>query len=139
MRCLPNAKRAVFLRPWILLAAMTGSVFAAGPTDGAPATACVKMTSRSAVAGTSCCARFLYLKNSCNVDVVTAVRRTQHLFSGTLRQVFPLVVPAGGEQSLGCAWWSGAMASTEYELLAARSLAPPDRPGHREHHGSTRR
>ncbi len=139
MRCHANLKRAAFLWPWILLAASTGSVFAGGPVEGVSATACLQLESRSAVLGTLGCMKFVYLRNSCDVPVVAQVRRTQRLFSGTLREAFPVVVPAGGEQSLGCAWWSGAMAPSQHALLTARFFVVPIRPETRKHHGSIRR
>ena len=139
MRCQANTKRTAFLWPWILLAASTGSVFAGGPVEGASATACLQLESRSAVPGTLGCMKFVYLRNSCDVHVVAKVRRTQHLISGTLRQAFPVVVPPGGEQSLGCAWWSGAMAPSEHILLTERVFMVPSRPETRKHHSPIRR
>ena len=138
MRCQVNLKRAAFLWPWILLASTTGSVFAGGPVDGAAAKACVQLKSRSAAPGTPGCMKFIYLRNSCDVHVVATVRRTQHLFSGTLRQAFPVVVPAGGEQSLGCAWWSGAMAPSKHAMITARFFVVPIPSETREHHDSIR-
>ena len=138
MRCQANMKRAPFLWAWIVLASATGSVFAGGPGGGASAIACLQLGSRAAVPGTLGCMKSIYLRNSCDVHVVAEVLSTQRLFSGTLRQAFPIVVPAGGEQSLGCAWWSGAMAPSQHELLAARFFIAPIRPETRRHHASNR-
>ena len=147
MRSRPSMKRAApflpwkltltwaLILPWILPAPST-VIFAAGrPADDASAAACLRLESRSAAPGTAGCMRFVDLKNSCDLDVVAEVARTQHLFSGTLRQAFSVVIPAGGEQSLTCAWWSGATAPLEHELLGARFLAAPIRPEPRDHCG----
>ena len=138
MRCQPNSKRAVFLWPWVLLASATGSILAGGPAEGASATSCLQLESRSAVPGMLGCTRFALLRNACDVDVVAEVRRTQHLFSGALRQAFPVVVPAGGVQSLDCVWWSGAMAPVENELVGAQFLEVPARPESRDCHDPNR-
>lgn len=136
MRCPANTKRAAFLWLWILLVSSTVSVVAGDPVDGASARACVQLKSRSAVFATLGCTKFVYLRNSCDVPIVAQVRRTQRLFSGTLRQAFPVVVLAGAEQSLGCAWWSGAMAPSQHELLTARLFVVPIQPETHKHHGS---
>jgi hypothetical protein len=139
MRPPANTKRAVVLVPWILLAAATSGVYADGPADAAPATACLQLQTRPAVPGTPGCLRFVTLQNSCDVPVLAEVRRTQHLFSGTLSESFPVVVAPGGEQALDCAWWSGATTPTQHELVAARYLAAPHRHGDRNHGESNRR
>ncbi len=132
--------RTAILSPLVVLATATGSFFAGGPADRAQARACLRLESRSAFLGSPGCARLVELRNSCNVHVVAEVRTTQVLFSGSLSQSFPVVVPAGGAQSLGCAWWSGAMAPTRHELVGARFLGGPGRPhGTRAHHGTDRR
>jgi len=133
MRSRTCTKRAVLFCSWILPALAMGGVLAGGPVDDASARACLQMESQPAAPGTAGCTKFFDLRNTCDLDVLVEVRRTQHLFSGTLRQTFSVVVPAGGEQSLGCAWWSGAMAPLEHELLVARFLTAPTRPGTREH------
>ena len=127
-----NTKSAAFLWPWILLAAAGTSLSAGGPASDAPAKACLRLESRSAVPGTPGCTKSVDVRNSCDVHVVADIRRTQHLFSGTSREVFPVVIPAGGEVSLGCAWWSGAMAPAEHELVAARFFEAPIRRETRE-------
>lgn len=93
---------------------------------GAPADSCLGITSRPAL-GIPSCSKWVYIRNSCTARVVATVQRTEHLLTGNLPQAFSVVVPAASEQSLGCSWWSGAMAPTEYELLGARFVDPPRR------------
>jgi len=138
MRCQAKMKRAAFLSVLILLASATGTVFAGGPADGGSARECLQLQSRTAVPGTFGCMKFVYLRNSCDLHTVAQVLITQHLFSGTLRQAVPVVVPAGGEQSLGCAWWSGATASAQHELLDAQFFVPLRYEPRDHHHGPNR-
>jgi hypothetical protein len=99
-------------------------------TPSAEARACLRWESRPAPAGTPGCAKFVYLRNSCDVPVVAEVSRTEHLLSGPMPQTFQTVVPATGEQSLGCDWWSGATAPSEHELLSAGFLPDSAPHGH---------
>ena len=92
---------------------------AAGPD----ARACVSLQTRPAT-GVPGCTRFVYVRNSCDAPVVALVQRTEHLMTGTLPQSFDTVVPPG-EQWIGCAWWSGAMAPAKHELLGASYLHAP--------------
>lgn len=137
MRCQVNTKRTVFLWPCLLLVSSTVGVFADGPVNESPARACVRLDSRSSAFGPLGCTKMVYLRNACDLPVVAEVGRTQRLFSGNLSEAFPIVVPAGGELSLGCSWWSGAMAPVELRLLAARYLQASRRHGAR--YGSDRR
>jgi hypothetical protein len=99
-------------------------------TPSAEARACLRMESLPAPAGTPGCAKFVYLKNTCNVPVVADMTRTEHLFSGTLPQTYRLIVAPGGAQSLGCEWWSGATAPSENAIQSAGFLPEPDKHGH---------
>lgn len=96
------------------------------------ARACLRWESLPAPVGTPGCGKFVYLRNSCDVPVVANVSRTEHLMTGTLPQTFQVVVPAQGEQSIGCDWWSGAMAPSEHALLDAGFLPEA---GRRHAHG----
>jgi hypothetical protein len=88
-------------------------------TPSAEARACLRLESLPAPVGTPGCAKFVYLKNLCNVQVVVDMSRTDHLLSGTLPQTFRVIVAKAGEQSVGCEWWSGATAPTEHTILSA--------------------
>lgn len=92
---------------------------------GASAGECLRLESRPAARAAAGCAKFVYLRNSCEVPVAAQVSRIEHLLSGTLPQTFSVVVPPEGELSLGCSWWSGAMAPSAYDVLAAEFLAAP--------------
>jgi hypothetical protein len=109
----------------------TGSGGEAKPiTPSAEARACLRLESLPAPVGTPGCAKFVYLKNSCNVPVVADMSRTEHLLSGTLPQTFQIIVTPSGEQSLGCDWWSGATAPSETAIQSAGFLPEPDKHGH---------
>jgi len=111
-----------------------GSAPAAG---GPPATECVSLQTRPAT-GVPGCTRLVSIRNICEVPVVVLVQRTEHLMSGTLPQAFDTVVPKG-EQFLGCAWWSGAMAPAKHEILGASYLTPPGKVAHGRHGTPPRR
>jgi hypothetical protein len=104
-------------------------------TPSAEARACLRWESLPAPVGTPGCAKFVYLRNSCDAPVVAQVSRTEHLTSGTLPQTFQVVVPAQSGQSIGCEWWSGAMAPSEQTLLGAGFLpgAGPHGHGRKDH------
>ncbi|HET6278319.1 MAG TPA: hypothetical protein VFG08_06020 [Candidatus Polarisedimenticolia bacterium] len=136
---LANTKSAAFLCACMFLHVPAMSVFAAGAGDDRPAEACLRMEQHPVAFATAGCTKFVSLRNACDLPVVALIRRTQHLLSGTMQESIPIVVPSGGEQSLGCAWWSGALAPTQHELLAARFIAAPIRPPPREQDRSGRR
>jgi hypothetical protein len=87
---------------------------------------CVALTTRPA-AGIPGCTQFVYIRNTCEVPVLAQVQRTEHLMTGTLPQAFSQTVPPG-EQWLGCAWWSGATAPAQHEILGAVFLSEPPAP-----------
>lgn len=105
-----------------------GSVSSCGdPTDGAPPAAlpgavareCLSLENRPA-AGVPGCTRFVFITNRCEVPVLAQVQRIEHLMTGPLPQAFNVTVRK--VEWLGCAWWSGAMAPAEHEILAAAFL-----------------
>jgi hypothetical protein len=103
------------------------------PKPIAPSTearACLRLESLPAPVGTPGCAKFVYLRNTCNVPVAADMSKTEHLFSGTLPQTYRLIVAPAGEQSLGCEWWSGATAPSENAIVGAGFLPEPDKHGH---------
>jgi len=99
-------------------------------TPSAEARACLRMESLPAPVGTPGCAKFVYLKNTCNVPVVADLSRTEHLLSGTLPQTYRVIVAPAAEQSLGCEWWSGATAPSENAILGAGFLPERDKHEH---------
>jgi hypothetical protein len=106
-------------------------------TPSAEARACLRTESLPAPVGTPGCAKFVYLKNTCNVPVVADMTRTEHLLSGTLPQTYRVIVAPAGEQSLGCEWWSGATAPSENAILSAGFIPERDKHGHgNKDHGS---
>ena len=94
------------------------------------ARACVSLANRP-TPGIPGCSKSIYLKNACDEPVVTTMRRTEHLMSGTLPELFNVTIPGGSEEWIGCSWWSGAMAPAQHDIVAAGFL---ERPGH-GHHG----
>jgi hypothetical protein len=119
-----------------LVKAVEHSPFAGGGGDSKPmkpsaeARACLRLESLPAPVGTPGCAKFVYLRNTCNVPVVADMSRTEHLFSGTLPQTYRLIVAPAAEQSLGCEWWSGATAPSENAIVSAGFIPEPDKHGH---------
>jgi len=99
-------------------------------TPSAEARACLRFESLPAPVGTPGCAKFVYLRNTCNVPVVADMSRTDHLFSGTMPQTYRIIVAPAAEQSLGCEWWSGATAPSENAIRGAGFLSQPDKHGH---------
>ena len=94
----------------------------AGPlTDDPEARRCVHQEARPTGAASGC-SKTASLRNSCNVPVVAVIQITQHLSSGTLPDIPTVVLPPGGEQSLGCVWPSGATAPSTYDVRAAAFL-----------------
>jgi hypothetical protein len=104
----------------------------ASVTDDSSARRCLRREDRP-LRDTAGCTKGAYLKNSCEVPVVAVVRTTQHLFSGDLSETSSIVVPPGVDHALGCVWSGGAMAPSEFDLLAAAFLPKPAGagPGHR--------
>jgi hypothetical protein len=104
----------------------------ASVTDDSSARRCLRQEERS-LRDTPGCTKGAYLKNSCEAPVVGVVRTIQHLFSGDLSETSSIVVPPRVDHSLGCVWSSGAMAPSEFDLLAAAFLPKPagSGPGHR--------
>jgi hypothetical protein len=94
------------------------------PADGAVAKDCLRLEARP-VTGVTGCMKFAFLRNSCDAPVVASVQRTEHLFSGRNTQAARHVVPALGAESLGCFWWSGAMAPTDLEVISAAFVGAP--------------
>jgi hypothetical protein len=105
--------------------AATG-VSSASSADRPAAIECVGLTTRPA-AGVPGCTQFVYIRNKCEVPVLAQVQRTEHLMTGTLPQAFSQTVMPG-EQWLGCAWWSGATAPAQHEILDAVFLSEPTAP-----------
>jgi hypothetical protein len=115
-----------------------GSRRTRGPApEGAPARSCLRIESRPVV-GIPGCGRYVHLVNTCDDYVAAQVGRVEHLFSGPLPQTFSVIVPPRAEHTLGCAWWSGGMAPTEHELLAAAFLEVPAAPAPEGRHDSAR-
>lgn len=136
-----QVKGVVLLRAVALLASTAAAldVLPAAAGEDSPAGACLKLQPRPAVFATLGCTKFLSLWNSCDLPVIVEVRSTQRLLSGTLTESIQVVLPARGERSLGCAWWSSALAPTQHELLGARYAGEAPRPSSREGDGSGRR
>ena len=86
---------------------------------GAVARDCVSLETRPA-AGVPGCTRFVYITNHCDTPVVAQVQRIEHLMTGPLPQAFNVTVRQ--EEWLGCAWWSGAMAPAQHDILGAAFL-----------------
>jgi len=105
--------------------AATG-VSSASSADRPAALECVGLSTRPA-AGVPGCTQFVYIRNKCEVPVLAQVQRTEHLMTGTLPQAFSQTVMPG-EQWLGCAWWSGATAPAQHEILGAVFLSEPPAP-----------
>jgi hypothetical protein len=80
------------------------------------------------------CSKSIYLKNTCDAPVAATMRRTEHLMTGTLPEVFSAAVPGGTEEWIGCSWWSGAMAPAQHDIVAAGFLEPRRGHGHGGHH-----
>jgi hypothetical protein len=92
---------------------------AGGPmADDPAARKCLHQSARP-IAANAGCAKGAYLKNSCDLPVIAVIQSTQHLFSGTLPETSSIVVPPGMDYPLGCGWPSGAMAPTDFTVLAA--------------------
>jgi hypothetical protein len=102
----------------------------ASVTDDSSARRCLHREERP-LRDTPGCTKGAFLKNSCEVPVIAVVRTTQHLFSGTLPETSSVVVPPGAEHSLGCVWSTGAMAPSDFDLLAAAFLPKPTGTGNR--------
>jgi hypothetical protein len=95
-------------------------VWTASPvTDDSSARSCLHQDVRP-ITATAGCLKWAYMKNSCAAPVVAVVRITQHLFSGTLPETSTFLLPPGTDYALGCAWSSGAMAPTDFNLIAAQ-------------------
>jgi hypothetical protein len=95
----------------------------AGPiTDDSSARRCVHLEDKP-IQETAGCLKVTTLKNSCDVPIMVVVLSTQHLLSGDLPETSSLVIPPGGNHTLGCAWASGATSPTAYELRAAAFLS----------------
>lgn len=89
------------------------------------------------IQATAGCTKAAFLRNTCGQPVYAAVRSTQHLLSGTLPQTSTLMLAPGAEVSLGCVWMSGAMAPTDYDVVAASFPQKPSS-SDGQAHGSTR-
>jgi hypothetical protein len=100
------------------------------PADGTAAKDCLRLEARP-VTGVTGCMKFVFLRNSCDAPVVAGVQRTEHLFSGRNTQAARHVVPALGAESVGCWWWSGAMAPTEVDVISAAFVGAPPAQGAR--------
>jgi hypothetical protein len=116
----------VLATPAVLFAAdpvpACGDATDGGPPSGMPgavARDCLSLETRPA-AGVPGCTRFVYIRNHCETTVVAQVQRIERLMSGTLPQVFNVTV--GREEWLGCAWWGGAMAPAQHDILGASFL-----------------
>lgn len=83
---------------------------------GVAARDCLSLETRPA-AGVPGCTRFVFIRNRCETPVVAQVQRIERLMTGTLPQAFNITVR--GEEWLGCAWWSGAMAPAQHDILGA--------------------
>lgn len=116
-------------------AAENGPATAANAPPAAPsdeARACVRLETRP-TPGIPGCSKSIYLKNTCDTPVAATLRRTEHLMTGTLPEVFSAAVPGGTEEWIGCSWWSGAMAPAQIDLVAAGFLEPRHSHGHGGH------
>jgi hypothetical protein len=111
--------------------ASAASAPGAAPSD--EARACVRLETRP-TPGIPGCSKSIYLKNTCDTPVATTMRRTEHLMTGTLPEIFSAAVPGGTEEWIGCSWWSGAMAPAQHDIVAAGFLEPPHGHGHGGHH-----
>lgn len=86
---------------------------------GVAARDCLGLETRPA-AGVPGCTRFVFIRNRCDTPVVAQVQRIERLMTGTLPQAFNVTVRR--EEWLGCAWWSGAMAPAQHDILGAAFL-----------------
>jgi hypothetical protein len=103
-----------------------------GPiTDDSSARKCVHLEDKP-IQETAGCLKVTTLKNSCDVPIMVVVLGTQHLLSGDLPETSSIVIPPGGNHTLGCAWASGATFPTAYELRAAAFLSKRTPPSARE-------
>jgi hypothetical protein len=105
-----------------------GAAAAPAAPAGPPAAECVSLVARPA-SGVPGCTQAVFLRNACEVPVLATLQRTEHLMTGPLPQIFSQAV-LPGEQWLGCAWWSGAMAPAQHAIVGAAFLdGPPGRHG----------
>jgi hypothetical protein len=94
-------------------------VVSEGPmADDINARKCLHQEERPSAAAAGC-VKSAYLRNSCDTPVRAVIQTTQHLFTGTLPQTSSILVTPGADYPLGCTWFSGAMAPTSREVLAA--------------------
>jgi hypothetical protein len=93
----------------------------APPVTSDAARACVRLETRP-TPGIPGCSKSIYLRNTCDAPVTVTMRRTEHLMSGTLPELFDAAVPGGTEEWIGCSWWSGAMAPAQHDIVAAAFL-----------------
>ena len=77
------------------------------------------------VTGVPGCAKFVAVSNVCDTPVHASVVRTEILKIGRLPQTLMFDLPPGGEETLGCSWWSGAAAPASHEIGPAVYLTQP--------------
>jgi hypothetical protein len=99
---------------------------AAPPSD--EARACVRLETRP-TPGIPGCSKSVYLKNTCDTPVAVTLHRTEHLMTGTVPETFGAAAPPATEEWIGCAWWSGATAPAQHDIVSAAFLERPH--GHR--------
>ena len=113
--------------------APTSAASAPGAAPSDEARACVRLETRP-TPGIPGCSKSIYLKNTCDTPVAATMRRTEHLMTGTLPEIFSAAVPGGTEEWIGCSWWSGSMAPAQHDIVAAGFLEPPHGHGRGGHH-----
>lgn len=98
------------------------------PDDDEEARSCLQLEARPEGHGVQGCTKFVYLANRCGTPVIAAILRIEHLINGTLPNSFSVEIPADREFPLGCSWYSGATAPTNYEIRGAvYTRRPADR------------
>ncbi|HKQ98624.1 MAG TPA: hypothetical protein VJV75_12175 [Candidatus Polarisedimenticolia bacterium] len=103
------------------------------PVDDDAARACLHLEARPEGRGVQGCTKFVYLSNACDTPVIANILRIEHLVNGTLPNNFSVAIPAGKEFPLGCSWYSGATAPTNYAVKGAGFARVGDGRGDKEH------
>lgn len=102
------------------------------PVDDDAARACLRLEARPEGRGVQGCTKFVYLSNTCETPVIANIQRIEHLVNGTLPNNFSVAIPAAKEFPLGCSWYSGATAPTNYAVKGAGFARVGDRRGDKE-------